>query len=263
MKKVVKYLIVSVLLFMIPISVSAHPGGLDASGCHTCRTNCAKYGLTDGQYHCHNGNSNSSRGSSESYNITTKTTTVKKVYGCTNSSAINYNSNANVSDGSCNFEQIETKKETITYETKVDGDAKTGYKNVVKEGQNGEKEVTIKKVVNEFGEEISREVISETIIKEPVDEVVVYSDEENKLETKADGEEANDDGIILIAIILLIINIIYGNKNKNAKIIINQIKKVPIWLRFILYFLYFIFIIPVFIDIVLVIIDLIAKKRTK
>lgn len=31
----------------------AHPGRTDASGCHTCRTNCAKYGLKDGEYHCH------------------------------------------------------------------------------------------------------------------------------------------------------------------------------------------------------------------
>ncbi len=262
MKKVVIVLLASIIMFIGMQEVSA------GRGC--CSHHGGQAYCSNGRWVCNDGtvsptctcSGGSSTGDNRSYN-TTKTTTVKKVYGCTNSSAINYNSNANVSDGSCNFEQIETKKETITYEIKVDGDAKTGYKNVVKEGQNGEKEVTIKKVVNESGEEISREVISETIIKEPVDEVVVYNDEENKLETKTNGEEDSGGGIILITIILLIINIIYGNKNKNAKIIINQIKKVPLWLRFILYFLYFIFIIPVFIDIVLVIIDLIAKKRTK
>lgn len=34
----------------------AHPGGLDSSGCHTCRTNCTeKYGIPYGDYHCHGG----------------------------------------------------------------------------------------------------------------------------------------------------------------------------------------------------------------
>ncbi len=32
---------------------AAHSGRTDASGCHTCRTNCAKHGLRNGQYHCH------------------------------------------------------------------------------------------------------------------------------------------------------------------------------------------------------------------
>lgn len=32
----------------------AHPGRTDSSGCHTCRTNCANWGLSTGEYHCHN-----------------------------------------------------------------------------------------------------------------------------------------------------------------------------------------------------------------
>lgn len=32
----------------------AHPGNTDASGCHTCRTNCSSWGLYSGEYHCHN-----------------------------------------------------------------------------------------------------------------------------------------------------------------------------------------------------------------
>ena len=31
----------------------AHPGRTDSSGCHTCRTNCSKWGLSVGEYHCH------------------------------------------------------------------------------------------------------------------------------------------------------------------------------------------------------------------
>ncbi len=43
----------------LPAVVFAHPGNTDSSGCHTCRTNCASYGLYTGQYHCHNSKSTS------------------------------------------------------------------------------------------------------------------------------------------------------------------------------------------------------------
>ena len=42
------------LLLSIPLAVEAHPGNTDSYGCHTCRTNCAKWGLSSGEYHCHN-----------------------------------------------------------------------------------------------------------------------------------------------------------------------------------------------------------------
>lgn len=34
-------------------SAEASPGGLDSNGCHTCRTNCAQYGISTGFYHRH------------------------------------------------------------------------------------------------------------------------------------------------------------------------------------------------------------------
>lgn len=37
----------------VPPPALASPGGLDSAGCHTCRTNCASYGLATGTYHCH------------------------------------------------------------------------------------------------------------------------------------------------------------------------------------------------------------------
>ncbi len=40
--------------FSLPATVFAHPGNTDAYGCHTCRTNCPKWGLSTGEYHCHN-----------------------------------------------------------------------------------------------------------------------------------------------------------------------------------------------------------------
>ena len=42
-----------IILFVLPLAVSAHPGNTDAYGCHTCRTKCAKWGLSTGEYHCH------------------------------------------------------------------------------------------------------------------------------------------------------------------------------------------------------------------
>lgn len=50
-----KYLFLLLALVFIPISFAfAHPGNTDSSGCHTCRTNCSSWGLSTGEYHCHN-----------------------------------------------------------------------------------------------------------------------------------------------------------------------------------------------------------------
>ncbi|MDP2631186.1 MAG: hypothetical protein Q8P30_00265 [Candidatus Uhrbacteria bacterium] len=39
-----------------PVAVFAHPGGLNDSGCHYCRTNCEeKWGIPTNDYHCHAG----------------------------------------------------------------------------------------------------------------------------------------------------------------------------------------------------------------
>lgn len=77
MKK--KFYMLILLLTIMPTMVFAHPGRTDSSGCHTCRTNCAKWGLSDGEYHCHNGGSSSSSSSSSTSNeeSTTRKTTTK------------------------------------------------------------------------------------------------------------------------------------------------------------------------------------------
>jgi hypothetical protein len=49
---------------LFPQVVNAHPGRTDANGGHTCRTNCASWGLGDGEYHSHGGGGSSSGGSS-------------------------------------------------------------------------------------------------------------------------------------------------------------------------------------------------------
>jgi endonuclease YncB( thermonuclease family) len=43
-------------LFALTVSVQiafTHPGGTDDEGCHTCRTNCDKWDVPEGQKHCH------------------------------------------------------------------------------------------------------------------------------------------------------------------------------------------------------------------
>lgn len=47
------YIALAAFLF-VPIVVFAHPGNTDSRGCHTCRTNCPKWGLSYDEYHCHN-----------------------------------------------------------------------------------------------------------------------------------------------------------------------------------------------------------------
>ncbi len=51
MKKIILSLIFSTLI--IPSISFAHPGRTDSSGGHTCRTNCANWGLSTGEYHYH------------------------------------------------------------------------------------------------------------------------------------------------------------------------------------------------------------------
>lgn len=41
------------LILFAPHTALAHPGRTDSSGCHTCRTNCSKWGETQGARHCH------------------------------------------------------------------------------------------------------------------------------------------------------------------------------------------------------------------
>lgn len=79
MKKVVTRIAsIFVVLLMMMTPISAHPGRTDANGGHYCRTNCAKWGLRDGEYHYHNGggssNSSSSSGSSSSSSSTNNRT---------------------------------------------------------------------------------------------------------------------------------------------------------------------------------------------
>lgn len=72
--------ILTIIIFSTSV-VFAHPGRTDSNGCHTCKTNCEKYGLKYGEYHCHDGSSSSSssnKTTNSSSSTSTKTNTVKK-----------------------------------------------------------------------------------------------------------------------------------------------------------------------------------------
>lgn len=53
MKRTVLTLAV-LLVTLVTTGISyAHPGRTDRWGCHRCRTNCERWGLSYGEYHCH------------------------------------------------------------------------------------------------------------------------------------------------------------------------------------------------------------------
>ena len=99
MKKKIKRLIMIMIIVLSPLYVEAHPGRTDSNCCHTCRTNCAKWGLRYGQYHCH-GRKNSSTSSN-----TSKTTTTKVL-----------DSNKNIKSISIDNTNLEVK-DTMEYKT--------------------------------------------------------------------------------------------------------------------------------------------------
>lgn len=85
MKKFIFLLIINMLFISY---VYAHPGRTDANGCHTCNTNCEKWGYEYGTKHCHNSSAskedstnNSSNEKNNSLNTYTKSSdnTLKKI----------------------------------------------------------------------------------------------------------------------------------------------------------------------------------------
>ncbi|WP_155890029.1 YHYH domain-containing protein [Peribacillus kribbensis] len=64
MRKIISFCAVILIFFLAQNTTYAHPGRTDAKGGHTCHTNCAKWGLQNGEYHYHNGASSSSSSSS-------------------------------------------------------------------------------------------------------------------------------------------------------------------------------------------------------
>lgn len=159
-------LLLFVSIFIFPTISLAHPGRTDASGGHTCRTNCEKWGLEYGEYHYHNGGGSSSGSSSdtsttkpESPVVTFKTITVTE--------AISFN----------------TKKED-------DPSLEEGKEKTVQEGKEGIKTITYK-ITYSDGKETDREKTVEEISQDPVDEIIAVGTKLAEEEKPVPVEEEN------------------------------------------------------------------------
>ena len=110
MKYKLMCIVIMCLLLVIPNEVKAHPGKTNADGCHYCRTNCAKWGLSDGEYHCHNGENQNSSNSTNSSNQSTIQTKPKKSSDNTLKSVIVDGTTITVADKM----QYETNKDKVS-----------------------------------------------------------------------------------------------------------------------------------------------------
>lgn len=121
MKKHIIFILFVFVLSILP--VQAHPGKTDGDGCHTCRTNCEKWGLEYGEYHCHNdGNTNSysvpSSQNNSSYNNDSSSNNSNSISYPRNSDPI-YNTQDNTNSEKVSPEYFNAKKYGVVFETKA------------------------------------------------------------------------------------------------------------------------------------------------
>lgn len=239
-----------VLLLLIPLGVQArqgccsHHGGV--AGCSS-----------SGRQVCNDGTLSPSCTCTPSY-----------TYGCTDSKALNYNASANRADGSCRFSKETTETKVVSYETeyKKDKDLAKGEKKIITKGEDGTKIVTTKAVVDEKGNIISSEIVSEVIEKEPIKAVISEG-----IKTKSVSKNKSSEEVSMVPlIVMLVINIIYINVVKNTKLLlalIGRFKNDNLFLtclvRGSLYIAYFILVIPLLFDFIVSIVELIRKMIHK
>ena len=254
MKKVV-FLILLGTIFIFPLGTYAQRGccswhggvaGCDSSG----RTICADGSLSP-SCTC-SGGSSSSSGSSSYGDSSSTYSAPAHVYGCTDSNAINYNANATADDGSCQYQESITEKEQIKYKTEYqkNNELEKGTEKVVQEGKNGEKEVTYLVIKDKDGNIISKEKSSEKTIAKAQKEIIEQGTKE-------------PSGVIgLLWIIGIIVILICKSKPIANNLLINKIKNKTTEIKVLLYIGYFIFVIPVFIDVILLIINKTKNKKS-
>lgn len=204
LKRNMKLLTIIAVIVLIPTKVLAHPGRLDSSGCHTCRTNYPSWGLEYEEYHCHSGNTytnskgevynekgvllnNNTSSNNESNNNDSNNTSSNNKSD--NNNLVNNNQSevkqvAKSDDTSLKYVKINNKpiviSETMTYETtgkNIDLDIKANDNKAtvefnIPELNTGENEVIIKVTaeagnIKEYKLIITKnEVISNVVIKE-------------------------------------------------------------------------------------------------
>lgn len=144
MKKYLSILGIFILIFvLINPALIAHPGRTDKYGCHTCKTNCEKWGLKYGEYHCHNGSSSSS--SSGTTKSDTKATTNNTTENKSNNSNTTYEKAIPIKKGELNifFLNVEQGDATFIYTPKGN--------TILIDGAKKEKGETIVKYLNDLG----------------------------------------------------------------------------------------------------------------
>ncbi len=200
LKRKIKLLTIIVVIVLMPTKVLAHPGRLDSSGCHTCRTNCPSWGLEYEEYHCHSGNtytnskgevynkngvllSNNNSSNNESNNNDSNNNTLSNNES-DKYNLVNNNQSEVKDDTSLKYVKINNKSivisETMTYETtgkNIDLDIKANDNKAtvefnIQELNTGENEVIIKVTaeagnIKEYKLIITKnEAISNVVIKE-------------------------------------------------------------------------------------------------
>lgn len=129
-KKIIFILFLITLLMDCNV-VYAHPGRTNSSGCHYCKTNCSSWGLDDGEYHCHNGNTyTNSKGQLFSSDGSLINDNSNSGNSSVNDSSNNNSSNSNNNSSSSNktnstiTTDVKSKVATIS-SLKIDGDSVT------------------------------------------------------------------------------------------------------------------------------------------
>lgn len=191
------------------------------------------------------------------------------VYGCTNSGASNYNINANKSDGSCLFSKVIKEEVEIDYTSEYRENTELKYKEekVIQNGVSGVKEISYKIITNEKGEEISKEVFKEEIIKEPVVEIIEQNTTNDNISKKSDVSIGGDDtnrissGLLFSSVIyfwFIIINWIYVKRHTNNDTFLGKVKNNKILLV-----LYYILIIFTYLDTLIIICSITYNRNSK
>lgn len=281
MKK--KTIVILLVIICIPNVVQAQRGccshhggvaGCSSSGRQICRdgtlsptctcsgsgsknTKSIVYGCTDKNAYNYNAKATKDNGSC-----------IAKKYGCMDKSAINYDKNANTSNNTCQYEKQEKEVESISYDIEYkDGEKKDNAQEIVlQKGKNGKKEIIYKTIVDQSGKIISKEKVRESIVEEPLKEII----ETNTIPLESfstivdydiSKKEESNNSFLGIWIISLILSFIYYFLHKNGNLLLNKIAKQKKY-KVILYCLYVVLIIPVFIDVIIIIKNILMKSFT-
>ncbi len=190
------------------------------SGSSNTNTKKAIYGCTDVTAFNYNSKATKDDGSC-----------IAKRLGCLDKSAINYDKTANTNDNTCQYEKKKKEIESIFYDTEYRSEDKSNdvKEKVIQEGKNGKKEITYKIVVDQLGNVVSQEKISENVVEEPIKEIIetdtisLEKISDNVEDLIENTEEKSNDTFIGFCILAIFISFLCFRSYKNGKWILNKI----------------------------------------